>query len=224
MDGFNMLGVRGRHDRVHAVRSRDAARLLGATPTASCWPTTSSRRCTARRSPSTCTRSPRSPTASSTTRPPAPTRIRAATATTRPSSRTQFRRRPDRRQDVKTIMKLEDHFTDDSGERSSRSPRTGRHPDLLQHQGPARRARAGRRQLEVLRDARHLDERAAGDQARAVRPDVEEGAGPRDDPDRPAERQPARGLVADPARGQPERASGRRREHLHRGELDRRST
>ena len=44
------------------------------------------------------------------------------------------------------------------------------------------------RQLEVLRDARHLDERDAGDQARAVRPDVEQGAGPRDDPDRPAER------------------------------------
>ena len=61
----------------------------GRTPIGSCWPTSSSPRCTARRSPSTSTRWPRSRTASSTTR-RTPTRP-VTTATTRSSTRSSSR-------------------------------------------------------------------------------------------------------------------------------------
>ena len=57
-----------RHERLRTALAQDPARTTGRTPTGSCWRTTSSRRCTARRSPSTSTPSPRSPTASWTTR------------------------------------------------------------------------------------------------------------------------------------------------------------
>ena len=58
----------------------------------------------------------------------------------------------------------------------------GTDTDLYQHRGPARPAPGCGHHLEVLRLPGSMDERVAGDRARAQRADVEEGAGARDDP------------------------------------------
>ena len=72
--------------------------------------------------------------------------------------------------DVKRIMRLEENIT--AGPESAPEDRglLGEHPDVHQHPGAARPAREERHQLEVLRERRPVDERAAGDPARALRP------------------------------------------------------
>ena len=92
----------------------------------------------------------------------------------------------------------------------------GGHPHVLRHPGPARPAREEGHLLEVLRPARSVDERVAGDRPRVERADARQHPGPRPDPHRPRERRAAGGLLARPARGLLERAPGRRHERLRR--------
>ena len=169
MNGFNCVVAGRGHDRLHAVRPRLAAGVLGATPTASCWPTTSSRRCTGRRSPSTCTRSPRSPTASSTTRRPPSTEGNYCDDPPEYTQRFPIEDLTDA--DIKRDHGAGgEHHRRDPGSAVRRSRRTGSStrtcinipvlPDELEEAGD---------QLEVLRQRRRVDERAAGDPARAVR-------------------------------------------------------
>ena len=68
MNGYNIIGEGERSLRLRDALAGRRSRRTGPTPTGSCSPTCSSRRCTDRRSPSTSTRSPHSATASSTTR------------------------------------------------------------------------------------------------------------------------------------------------------------
>ncbi len=117
-------------------------------------------------------------------------------------------------------MHLEEHVTDSIVEPVQDRVVLGEHADVREHQDPAGRTRAGRHQLEVLRDAGRVDERAPGRAAHPVRAAVEEGAVARPVPHRHRRRRPARGLVVDPAGGEPERASRRRRQRLRGTELD----
>ena len=160
------------------------------------------------RSPSTCTRWRRSPTGSSTTRPRSTHSGNYCDDPTEHTRRFPIEKLTKRTSTRSWISRTE--FMKRSREHSTRSQRTGSQTRTCVNIPVLPDSSRRRDRLEVLRDAGHLDERDAGDQARAVRAYVEQGAGPRHDPDRPAERPPARRLVADPAgEGQSERTSRR---------------
>ena len=116
--------------------------------------------------------------------------------------------------DINTIMALEDHRDDDPSSLFKIAAVLGRHPHLREHQDPPRRAGAGRHHVEVLRQPRRVDERAPGDPPRPERSALEQGATAGHDPGRHPERRAPGRVLADPPRGESERASGRWRQHL----------
>ena len=125
-----------RHERATCSTRAGPCRTTGRTRIASSWPTTSSRRCTGPRSPSTSTPWPRRPTASSTTRRNADTP--GSYCDDPPEYTKKFRDDLSKRERPDDHEARGQHHRRRSPTSSYRSPVLGGHPDLHRHRGAAR--------------------------------------------------------------------------------------
>ena len=130
MNGFNIIGSGEDMSGYIVLRPDPVSRTIGHMPIGSCWPTTSSRPCSGRRSPSTSTPWRHSRKGSWTTR--ARPITREATATTPTEFAPHFRDNLTDSQNVRTIMSTRTNITNDFPEHDLQDQAV-----LGEHRGPA---------------------------------------------------------------------------------------